>query len=378
MNDWVHTAIDLIARKEPAVLVSVMATRGSAPRDSGTRMIVCASRLFGTIGGGHLEYKATALAREQLLASPMTYAANGVSEKSIAQMDAESVTLRRFPLGASLGQCCGGLVNLLFEPLNHQSGQWLHYLHSHLQAGRSVVSITQALSDTTGHDAVAGIHKLLVSESDSHGDLVMGQQRAVVRARAQLASHGVLPDNTDPSLWFETLSPQDFQILIFGAGHVGKALVTTLATLPCHIAWIDSREAEFPNTLPSNVTRIVSEEPDMELARAPRHGYVIILTHSHALDEVLCSQALQNETLSWCGLIGSATKRRKFIQRLRARGMSEASLSRLTCPIGLPELSGKHPGEIAVSVAAQILGIRQQQLASRQPPDEATLSREFA
>ena len=87
---------------------------------------------------------------------------------------------------------------------------------------------------------------------------------------------------------------------------------------------------------------------------------------------------LQNDSLAWCGLIGSASKRRKFIQRFRARGLSDASIARLTCPIGLPGFSGKHPGEIAVSVAAQLLELRQQQLARQDSTATAITQHEFS
>lgn len=365
MNDWVTTAMELLAQNRPAILVSVVGTRGSAPRDSGARMIVCADQCYGTIGGGHLEYKATALAREQL--------------QSTRSSDASKhAIVRRFPLGASLGQCCGGLVHLLFEPLNRETGQWLQYTSAHHDAGKAVVMVTQAIADSGEPGRFTTVRKLLVSENDHLGELASAQQQTIDLARRQLSGDTVATDRTAPTLWFETVAPQDFRILIFGAGHVGRALVTALATLPCHISWIDSRRSEFPDSVPGNVHRVVSDEPDEELAEAPEGSYVLILTHNHALDEAICSQALQNDTLAYCGLIGSATKRRKFIQRFRARGLSEPAIERLTCPIGLPGLDGKHPGEIAVSVAAQILGLRQQQLASRPLTDAATLQHQFA
>lgn len=377
MNDWLTTALDLIEQGQAAILVSVVGTRGSAPRDSGTRMIVCEDHCHGTIGGGHLEYKATALAREQLKKVQLG-AAQTDGPVGESGMPTAAATIHRFPLGASLGQCCGGLVNLLFEPLNSEAAQWLHFLRTQHEAERPVMMITQAVADTREKNRIAAIRKLLVTEADHHGELANIQEVALHSARQQLNSGTTLPASMDRSLWFEKLLPNDFRILIFGAGHVGKALVNVLATLPCQIDWIDSRAAEFPASMPANVYSIVTEEPELELAAAPAGSYVLILTHNHALDEFICAQALQNETLAWCGLIGSATKRRKFIQRFQARGMSDAAIARLTCPIGLPEFDGKHPGEIAVSVAAQILGLRQQQAARPHASAKATTQHEFA
>lgn len=364
MNDWLSTALDLIARNQPAVLVSVIGTQGSAPRDSGTRMLVCTDDCHGTIGGGHLEYKAIALAREQL--------ASGNDSTSAEPC------LRRFPLGASLGQCCGGLVHLLFEPLNRETGEWLYYLRRQHDAGQPVVMVTDAVTDAGDKSRVIGIRKLLVSESDYHGELIDAQQATLLAARQYLHDDNERDDRHDHTRWFEKLLPDDFRVLIFGAGHVGKALIRVLSSLPCHITWVDSRPEQFPTALPANVSGIVSEEPEMELATAASGSYVLILTHNHALDESICAQALQNPALAWCGLIGSATKRRKFIHRFQARGMSDATIARLTCPIGLPGFTGKHPGEIAVSVAAQILDVRQKQLAGRAVTDSARTQLEFA
>lgn len=362
MNNWLTTALELIGQQQSAVLISVIGTRGSAPRDAGTRMIVCADQCHGTIGGGHLEYKAIALAREQLSKEQgHGTLANGMLGSSEAARPV--ATLHRFPLGASLGQCCGGLVHLLFEPLNAEAVPWLQYIRSHHEADRTVMLMTQAVADTREKSRIAAIRKLLVTDIDTHGELLDIQQAAVAVARQHLGSDQALPDTIDRSLWLERLPPDDFRILIFGAGHVGKSLVNVLGTLPCSISWIDSRAGEFPPSLPANVSPIVSSEPELELAAAPADSFVLILTHNHALDEFICAQALQNDTLAWCGLIGSASKRRRFLQRFRARGISEAAIARLTCPIGLPGLEGKHPGEIAVSVAAQILDIRQRQLA---------------
>ena len=382
MNDWLTTALNLIEHDQLAILVSVIGTRGSAPRDTGTRMIVSADQCYGTIGGGQLEYKAIALAREQLLqaqtADTPTLAA--IDEHSVSADTASkaSTTLHRFPLGASLGQCCGGLVHLLLEPLDKSATPWLQYLQAHHAAGRAVMMLTQAVTTPDEQGSVTSIRKLLVSDIDHQGTLLRVQKPALRHAREQLGCQNSLTGSIDPSLWIEKLLPDDFRILIFGAGHVGKALVNVLSTLPCRISWIDGRAAEFPTTIPDNVSRIVSTDPELELAAAPEGSYVLILTHSHALDEFICSQALQIDSLAFCGLIGSASKRRRFLQRFRHRGMSEAAMARLTCPIGLPELDGKHPGEIAVSVAAQILGLRQQQLASRDDTSATASQHAFA
>jgi xanthine dehydrogenase accessory factor len=89
--------------------------------------------------------------------------------------------------------------------------------------------------------------------------------------------------------------------------------------------------------------------------RAPAGAAFLVMTHSHALDLALCERILRRNDFAYCGLIGSATKRAKFTKRFKARGLPDDVIERLVCPIGIPELPGKHPGEIAVAVAAQLL-----------------------
>ncbi len=249
MHQWINALADLQARGEPCVLVTIIEERGSTPRNAGSKMVVSTTQLFDTIGGGHLEYKALHIARQML------------AERR------ESPHLERFSLGASLGQCCGGVTVLLFEP--------------------------------------------------------MGAVQA--------------------------------QIAVFGAGHVGRALVPLLAALPCRVRWIDSREQEFPEVIPAGVSQVVSEEPVDEVDTLPVGSYCIVMTHNHQLDLELTAAILKRNDFTWFGLIGSQTKRVKFEHRLRERGYSDALLQRMRCPMGLAEVKGKLPIEIAVSIAAEII-----------------------
>ncbi|MDR6956490.1 xanthine dehydrogenase accessory factor [Pseudomonas brassicacearum] len=249
MYNWISALADLQTRGEPCVLVTIIEELGSTPRNAGSKMVISASQIFDTIGGGHLEYKAMEIAR-QMLASGQ-----------------QGTHLERFSLGASLGQCCGGVTVLLFEP--------------------------------------------------------MGQVQA--------------------------------QIAVFGAGHVGRALVPLLASLPCKVRWIDSREAEFPEQLPHGVRKIVSEEPLDEVDELPAGSYCIVMTHNHQLDLELSAAILKRNDFAYFGLIGSRTKRVKFEHRLRDRGFDSATLQRMRCPMGIGEVKGKLPVEIAISIAGEII-----------------------
>ncbi|MBX8520937.1 xanthine dehydrogenase accessory protein XdhC [Pseudomonas cichorii] len=249
MNDWISALARLQAQGEPGILVTIIEELGSTPRNAGSKMVVTALGIHDTIGGGHLEYKAMEIAREML--------ASG----------SQQTRLERFNLGASLGQCCGGVNVLLFEP--------------------------------------------------------MGQPQA--------------------------------QIAVFGAGHVGRALVPLLASLPCRVRWIDSREQEFPTHLPEGVLKIVSDEPVDEVAQLPKGSYCIVMTHNHQLDLELTAAILKRGDFGYFGLIGSRTKRVKFEHRLKERGFEPALLQRMRCPMGLAQVKGKLPVEIAISIAAEVI-----------------------
>lgn len=148
-------------------------------------------------------------------------------------------------------------------------------------------------------------------------------------------------------------------LALFGAGHVGRALVIALASLPFKISWIDEREGIFPDPCPRNVTAIHSDDPVKLIASLPRHSYCLIMTHSHALDLALVDAALRREDFFYIGLIGSATKRARFQSRLQQGGLGAPARQRLVCPVGLPSLYGKDPAVIAASIAADLLIRRQ-------------------
>ena len=144
-------------------------------------------------------------------------------------------------------------------------------------------------------------------------------------------------------------------VFLFGAGHVGRALVLALAPLPFATRWIDSRHHEFPTAFPPNVTPVSAVDPVGELAGLPDPGLVLILTHSHALDLQLADAALRLPQARCVGVIGSLTKRARFLSQLRQMGHDETALLRFCCPIGLPDLGSKEPAVIAAGVAVHLL-----------------------
>lgn len=247
-----------------AVLVRVHETAGSVPREVGAWMAVFRDTVVGTIGGGHLELQAIEEARRRL---------SGTSGEAVL----------RYPLGPSLGQCCGGVVHLHFE---------------HVTAA----------------------------------------DRAAVR---------------------QSLQAHYAPVALFGGGHVGKALVRVLATLPFAVTWIDSRDEIFPDDVPDNVQCEHSDPVQAAVADLAPQSRVLIMSFSHAEDLDIVAACLkrlrERGDLPYVGLIGSKTKWATFRHRLEERGFSAQELAQVTCPIGVPGITGKEPEVIAVAVAAQLL-----------------------
>ena len=143
-------------------------------------------------------------------------------------------------------------------------------------------------------------------------------------------------------------------VLVFGAGHVGHALIDALALLPFRVRWIDDRADAF-GAVPAGIARIVAPDPEAEVASAPAGAACVVLTHSHALDARITAAALERDGLAYVGLIGSATKRRRFEHGFRDIGIAERRIARLVCPIGDRGVRDKRPAVIAALVAAELV-----------------------
>jgi xanthine dehydrogenase accessory factor len=162
-----------------------------------------------------------------------------------------------------------------------------------------------------------------------------------------------------------------FTLQLYGAGHVGRAIVHLLEGIACRVQWIDEREAEFPaEPSAAHIERVCVDAVEAEIDRAPAGACVLILTHSHDLDLRIVERALRRDDLAFVGLIGSATKRARFEHRLLERGIAPARVAAMACPIGLPGIGGKEPEVIAVSVVADLL-----QRASSSPATSAPRAR---
>lgn len=336
MNEWIDELSDLTAAGEAAVIVTIAAIRGSAPREPGAKMIVTSRETIGTIGGGQLEHQCTHMAVNMLTAN-------------------ELPSLRKFPLGAAMGQCCGGVVEVLFEPIDAGLPAWLKDLRA-LHGQRQAATLVTGIGESAG--------KYIVSEASNFGPDDLPE---AIEARARdIAERRAGAERVDDYL-LEPVTPSDFNIAVFGAGHVGAAVVAVLSQLDCNIRWVDSRRRIFRH-VPRNVRAIESESPALEVAAMPSASFYLVMTHSHGLDFEICARILNRDDIAYAGLIGSRTKRRRFEKRFSKAGLSAVRVSKLVCPIGVDGISGKKPAEIAVAVAAELLQ-RREGRSSAQLPD---------
>lgn len=160
---------------------------------------------------------------------------------------------------------------------------------------------------------------------------------------------------------------------VWGAGHVGRAVVAVSAPLPgFRITWVDTGPERFPDRAPEGVNILPAPDMAAAMALAPGHAHHLILSHSHEIDLALCHAALGRGFAS-CGLIGSTTKWARFRSRLAALGHGADEISRISCPIGDPGL-GKHPQAIAVGVAAALLNGRTPEESAAAPAIGGTVA----
>ena len=303
---------DTIDRHGIAGLVSVVDVDGSAPREAGARLVVQPDGgFFGTIGGGRLEFEAIASARATLAKG------RGRAE------------FRNWPLGPNLGQCCGGRVRTLTETFDARDAATVRRLADAEQSGAFVTM------SRVGDDG--RIARVFAPDTGAGAPLSAAAHKFEKTGfREQFG---------------ETTTP----VLLFGAGHVGRAVVLALAPLPFAVRWIDSRPDQFPHHVPPNVVTVRTDDAERELAEAPCDAMVVVMTHAHPLDFDITAAALRRRTFDFVGLIGSETKRARFVTFARRMGVTNAELDRLTCPIGIPQIKGKEPAVIAASLAAQLL-----------------------
>ena len=294
-NSKIQEVIETLNRHHKIARVVIISTKGSAPRKAHSHMIVTEQQAFGSIGGGQLEYQVTSICRQALL--------------SVQKFDRE---VRRFALGPSLGQCCGGSVSALIE----------YFQQSDLpELGKLKQSA------------------ILIHELDTNKFPYEGTQSLSLDAK---------------KVFQEQLFQKKTDLFIWGAGHTGREIMASTKSLPLNRYWIDIAKERFPNSMDENIHVIWADDPTRLTANFPDDGIHLILTHSHQLDLAIIQSLLSHNRFYKLGLIGSMTKKARFKSQLSKAGFTSSDIDKIVCPIGLPEIEGDEPFRIALSVAGQI------------------------
>ncbi|WP_020593451.1 xanthine dehydrogenase accessory protein XdhC [Kiloniella laminariae] len=299
-------------------LVTMVEVQGSAPREAGTRMVIRPDGGFhGTIGGGTLEWRVLADAQKHM-------------KSAHAQ-----VHWSKHALGPQLGQCCGGVVRLLIEVFSREQLPEVRSLAEQENNGPFFTTGTAQQSSIRREITTSPAHQPIAISFDRKGNL---QERFGEDRR---------------------------KVYLFGAGHIGRALMLNMAALQFDLQWIDSRAESFPALVPANVEKCFTHNPVAALDTAPDESFVVIMTHSHALDLDLVHAALAAKRFAYVGVIGSETKKARFRNRLRTAGLETETLDKLICPIGIAGINSKHPAAIAASVTAELL-VRDEEILGKQ------------
>ena len=282
--------------------------------------------------------------------------------------------------------------------------------HATAWHGRGVATIVVEVVEARGSVPRGAGTRMIVSSDESVGTVGGGhlELKAITTARSMLERGDISRHERHfalgPSLGqccggavtlaFAPLDPAAlerwpgaeplFHLQLHGAGHVGRSIATALAGLDCEVDWFDERDEEFPATTnlgspwPAHIRRVSIDTVEAEVRNAPPGAFFLVLTHEHALDLRIAEAILRRDDFAFFGLIGSKTKRAKFVRRLEERGIDPAATLRMTCPIGLPGIEGKEPEVIAAGVVAQLLVERSRRLRTMRADEEETVDRRDA
>jgi xanthine dehydrogenase accessory factor len=269
--------------------------------------------------------------------------------------------------------------------------EWLTAVERLRRDRRPGVLVT--LASVRGHAPRAAGAKMVVAVDATWGSIGGGnlEATAVSRARAMLTGAAVQPEQVSLSLNDKAPVEHGQQccggevevlleplvvvpsVAVFGVGHVGLELARILARHDLELHLVDSRADQLGEdrlrVLDDATARVHVHHapvPELVLGQVPRGTHVLVMTHDHAEDAALCDRAPRCHHLGSIGLIGSSAKWARFRQRLAAEGHSESDLVRIQTPIGTPDLVGKDPATVALSVAADLVRVFESE-ASRVP-----------
>jgi len=249
--------------KDLIVKAKIFNVKGSSPNKIDDIILISSDTIFGTIGGGNLEYL--------IVKEAKTLINNKINKKSL-----------NIALGPGIGQCCGGYVQI----------------------------------------------KLSLHKNSSEA----------------LKNENLYDDNNT-------------NLYIFGAGHIGQALISKLENINFNTFLIDSREDFLKMTNINNINYLLSKKPWEIVHHLKDNSYYVVLTHSHDYDLKILNEVLK-KNFTFLGLIGSKTKKRRFFKRLIDNGHNKSLVETIECPIGINIGNSKEPDEIAFSIITRLITIK--------------------
>jgi len=348
---WLSSFKKAIALNNGCVLLTVIETKGSTPCSVGDKIIFSNKQLtFGSIGGGNLEFQALTLAKDLL------------------NKDTNATHLEKYPLGATLGQCCGGYVKVMFESFVNSSTQlkkknsWLETVSDLIEKQQDFVVAT--IIDNQTDKRNSGKKFVYTANSDkspSNNDL---------NSKISAGAYNLLSTNNSPTIaqyqnsseslievCYEKVNNTELQsVAIFGAGHISRALMPILTKLPIRIYWIDDRAEQFEQYQgDTSQINIICDDFISGLADLPEETYCLVITYSHKMDFDICEKIISRNSFTYLGMIGSRIKGNKFRDRLLKKGYPKETVDKFICPIGAKQKFLKSPTAIAVTIAMDLL-----------------------
>lgn len=321
LPDWLRAMQAAIRAQQAFVLITLVNTQGSVPRDAGARMLATAQGCSGTIGGGRLEWQANQRAQSLL-----------AQQQAITSLDV-------FTLGPELDQCCGGVASVHYEYFPLAEPAWFETLMERWQQGLS-------------------------TSLKSYPQIwpYKGRGRVLLETQTTINAIELVESSNGEFCVTETFASPQSKLVIFGAGHVAQALVHVLLPLDWQITWVDSRADLFPKLTPGQASVLCKTANPVAFATKQilAGSFCLVMTHEHSLDLEVCAALLARADLAYVGLIGSRTKAMRFRRRLHDQGLAPEQVGKLVCPIGVSGIQSKQPTAIAIGVAAQLLQLREE------------------
>ena len=348
MNSWLKPVKTASALNKGFVLLTIISTKGSTPCSNGDKIVFSgAESVFGSIGGGNLEFKALSFAEELL------------------SLNSNGTYLKKYPLGASLGQCCGGYVNVMFESFiqSDATNSWIKTVSNLLQDNEDFIVATIVDSNSEIEFSSKKFVYLDGNLSPNIDDkkisslitksakdlLLLSDSPTIVQFENQ---SGALTE-----VCFEKVLTSEVQpVVIFGAGHISRALMPILINLPIKIYWIDDRAEQFDKYQgDTSQIDIICDDFVQSIPDLPDSSYCLVITYSHQIDFEICEKMITQNNFSYLGMIGSEIKGKKFRDRFHQKNFSEEVINKFICPIGDKQKFLKSPAAIAVTIAMDLI-----------------------